>query len=209
MEARAVKLSGTLVLALGMALLAPSGALAHCDTIDGPVAKDARTALAKRDITAALKWIKPKSEAEARKAFGKALAVRAGGPDARELADTYFMETLIRLHRAGEGAPFTGLKPAGAVEPPIAAADKAIASGSVEALARSTAEHAAAGVRERFARVVATRRHADDSVAAGRQYVAAYVDFVHYVERLHASPAHGGETDVEAAENSPAGGHAH
>jgi hypothetical protein len=29
------------------------------------------------------------------------------------------------------------------------------------------------------------KRHADDSVDAGREFVAAYVEFVHYAERLH------------------------
>jgi len=91
----------------------------------------------------------------------------------------------VRLHRAGEGEPYTGLKPAGQVEPPVEAADKAIAAGNVDELARKVADAAAAGIRERFERVIEAKKHKDESVEAGREYVAAYVIFVHYVEALH------------------------
>jgi hypothetical protein len=97
----------------------------------------------------------------------------------------YFFETLVRIHRAGEGAPYTGLKPAGQVEPSIAAADKAIETGSPDQLVKMITDASAAGIRERFNRVRETKKHADKSVAAGREFVEAYVDFTHYVERLH------------------------
>jgi hypothetical protein len=101
------------------------------------------------------------------------------------LADIYFFETLVRLHRAGEGAPYTGLKPAGYVEPPVAAADKAIADGDVEALAGEIAEAAERGIKARFEKLIEAKKHKDESVEAGREYVEAYVAFVHYVEELH------------------------
>jgi hypothetical protein len=43
--------------------------------------------------------------------FTKTLAVRKQSKEAKELADMYFFETLVRIHCAGEGAPYTGLKP--------------------------------------------------------------------------------------------------
>jgi hypothetical protein len=87
---------------------------------------------------------------------------------------------------AGEGAPYTGIKPAGtAVEPPVAAADKALETGSLDPLRGMITEAVAAGIRERFARAIEKRKHADDSVEAGREFVEAYVVFVHYVEGLY------------------------
>ncbi len=175
------------VLAAAAALVAaPRAARAHCDTLDGPVVKTARIALDKGDVTPTLKWVNEDGEKEIRAAFAKALAVRARGPEAKELADTWFFETLVRVHRAGEGAPYTGLEPAG-TDPgaAVAAADRALESGSPEALLALVTEDVSAGIRERGARAVEHARHAEESVAAGREYVEAYVEFVHYVERLH------------------------
>jgi len=160
-------------------------AWAHCDTLGGPVIIDAKVALAKGDVTPALKWVKPAAEKEIREAFQKTLAVRGNSPEATELADLYFFETLVRVHRAGEGAPYTGLKPAHEIEPPIAAADKALEAGKVDDLAADVSKAVAAGIRERFEKAVAAKKHAEHNVEAGREYVAAYVEFVHYVERLH------------------------
>ena len=131
-------------------------------------------------------------EPEIRAAFDRALVVRAAGSAALELADTWFFETLVRVHRAGEGAPYTGLKPAGTVEPGIAAADRAIDSGSAESLVAALTKHLDEGVRHRFERVIAAREHAGHNIAAGRAYVAAYVDFIHYVEGLHVAMAESG-----------------
>ena len=178
---------------------------AHCDTTRGPVIADARRALEGADVTPVLKWVHPPAEAEVRAAFDHALGVRALGPEARELADTFFFETLVRVHRAGEGAPYTGLKDE-APEPVILAVDEALASGKVEGVVEELTAAAAAGVRERYGRALEARRQADESVERGREYVAAYVDLTHYVERLHlsatASAGHGeGPAGEEAHEH--------
>jgi len=60
-------------------------ALAHCDTMDGPVVRDARTAIEKRDLTPVLKWIGPGDETEVRGAFARTLAVRDFSADAKDL----------------------------------------------------------------------------------------------------------------------------
>ena len=174
------------VAAVGLSLVfAPRGAGAHCDTLDGPVVKDARVALEAKDVTPVLKWVRPADEAEVREAFGKAVAVRASGGEAGALADRYFFETLVRVHRAGEGAPYTGLLPAGAaVDPGIATTDAALESGSADAMVRLVAGEVEKGLRARHARAAETRKHAGESVARGREYVAAYVDLMHYAERL-------------------------
>jgi len=175
----------------------PGQSWAHCDTMDGPVVIAAKQALEKGDVTPVLKWVKQEQEAEIRTVFRKTLVVRKQSAVAKELADLYFFETLVRVHRAGEGEPYTGLKPAGsAVEPGIAAADKAIESGKVESLVKDLTESVAAGIRQRHQRVMETKKHADESVAAGREYGEAYVEFVHYVEPVHQAVAAGAGADA-------------
>jgi Family of unknown function (DUF6448) len=170
-------------LAAVLVVVHPRPALAHCDTVDGPVVRDARTALETRDVTPVLKWVAAEKEGEIRQAFAHALAVRGLGPDAQSLADRFFFETVVRVHRQGEGAPYTGLQPAGAVvEPGIAASDRALETGSADALVALAAGEVEQGLRSRFKRVGEARTHAADSVASGRRYVAAYVEFIHYAE---------------------------
>jgi hypothetical protein len=165
-------------------LAIPNIAYAHCDTLAGPVIKDAKVALEKGDVTPVLKWIKKEHEGEIREVFKKTLAVRKQSKEAKELADMYFFETLVRIHRAGEGAPYTGLK-AEPVEPIITESDKALDSGSVDNLVKHVTDTVAKGIRERFAHAKETKKHADESVEAGREFVEAYVEFTHYIERLH------------------------
>lgn len=181
--------------------------LAHCDTMDGPVVAAAQKALQTGDVTPALKWVRPADEKEIRDLFEKTRTVRQQGADARELADRLFFETLVRVHRAGEGAPYTGLVPAGTpVEPAVALTDRALLTGSDEKLAKAIAGHVEEGIHDRFNRAAEARKHAEESVVKGREFVAAYVELTHYVERLHrdatTDAAHG--TGGEA----PAG-HAH
>ena len=180
---------------LAMLSLVSTSASAHCDTMDGPVVAAARTALQAGDVTPVLKWIPKQSEPEIRAAFTRTLKVRAGGAEARELADTYFFETLVRLHRAGEGEPYTGLKPAGTpIDPAIAAADQALLKGQADPLVRSMIEQVAAGIRQRFERAAQARRAADAGKGDGREYVAAYVDLMRYLEQV-GQAGRGGETD--------------
>lgn len=171
---------------LGAALLLSPRAFGHCDTMDGPVVKAAQVALEKKDVTPVLMWIKKADEAEIKAAFTKTLAVRVKGTEARELADQFFFETLVRVHRAGEGAPFTGLKRAGTeVEPAIKQADIALETGSVDKVVTLVTDEAGLGVRQRFAEAREKKAHAEQNVDTGREFVAAYVEYIHYVEGLH------------------------
>jgi len=160
---------------------------AHCDTLDGPVVESARQALAKGDITPVLKWVPMDDEPSIRTAFQNTMEVRRLGGQAQKFADMYFFETLVRIHRAGEGAPYTGLKPGAEIDPAVALADKALETGSVDTLIGVLTDATANGIRERFRRALEARKHADESVAAGREFVEAYVVFTHYVEELHTS----------------------
>lgn len=166
------------------------GALAHCDTLDGPVVADARAALARGDVTPVLKWVRKGDEEAVREAFAKTLKVRALGPEAQDLADFHFFETVVRIHRASEGEAYTGLKPAGKVGPALAA-DRALKEGSVDALAEEISKHVAEELRARFERARAAKLRADESVEAGREYVEAYVRYVHFVEALRGAGGEG------------------
>lgn len=176
---------------------APLPAAAHCDTLDGPVVAEARAALADGDIAPVLKWISADDEKAVRAAFAQTLAVRGQSPEAMDLADRYFFETLVRIHRAGEGAPYTGLKPGAAIDPAVALADRALATGSADKLVTVLTGALEKGIRERFALANDNQRRAGDSVAAGREFVESYVIFTHYVEGLHGqiagNAAHHGE----------------
>ncbi len=133
-----------------------------------------------------MKWVGKEHENEITEAFNRTLKVRKQGTEAKELADMYFFETLVRIHRAGEGAPYTGLKPGEAVDPAVVLADKALESGSVDKLVDVLTNAMANGIRKRFHRAAETKKHADENVAAGREFVKAYVTFTHFVEGLHA-----------------------
>lgn len=181
---------------LAVLLLVPSRVLAHCDGMDGPVVKAAQRALEAGNVNLVLIWVQKSDEGQIKEAFEKTLAVRKLGPEARKLADTWFFETLVRVHRAGEGEPYTGLKPVGRdLGPAIPAADKARESGSVEAVHKLLTDTTEQGLHARFHRAVATKKFNPNDVAAGRQHVQAYVQFLLYVEGLY------------QAANGPAEGH--
>ncbi len=179
--------------------ISSQSAYAHCDTLDGPVVKTAKAAIDKRDITPLLKWVRPSDEKELRTTFEKTLAVRGNGGDAKELADRYFYENLVRIHRAGEGAPYTGLKPGVAVDPAVALADKALENGSIDKLVDVLTHAMVQGIRTRFQHAIEAQKHADENVESGRKFVETYVMFTHYVEGLHAdikgNSDHHGEVD--------------
>jgi hypothetical protein len=190
----------TLVAVAISVTLGVMSASAHCDTMDGPVVTAAKLALEQGNPTPVLKWVKPEAEAEIRAAFTQTLAVRKSGARARDLADHYFFETLVRVHRAGEGAPYSGLKPATTpIEPAVQAADEALdGTRSIDAVVKLVTDDIANGIRQRWQRTKEAKKQANDSIEAGRKYVEAYVDYVHYVENVHGAASaahseHGGE----------------
>ena len=166
-------------------MLAGTGcmAFAHCDTMDGPVVLDARKALEQGNVNIILKWVKPENEGELTAAFKLAMKARGLGPEAREPADRHLFETLVRLHRGGEGMPFAGIKPSGTpVDEKILAADRAIASGDLAPLEKLVPLERVPELRERFARARGLKDFAVDDVPAGREYIEAYVRFFHFAE---------------------------
>jgi len=189
-------------LSVSVMLLTASSVLAHCDGMDGPVVKAARKALEARNVNLVLIWIQKQDEETIKKAFEKTLAVRKLNSEARELADLYFFETLVRIHRAGEGAAYTGLKPAGRdLGPVIPAADQAIDSGSEKVLMKLLTENVQNGVLEHLKEVLERKKFDKNDVEKGREFIKAYVEFIHYVERIYEAtkkPAHGHFPESEA-----------
>ena len=164
-------------------------AFAHCDTMNGPVITTAKDALDKGDVKLILIWVQPKDEAAIKELFDKTVKLRKVSPDVKELADMYFFENLVRIHRAGEGAPYTGIKEAGEVELPIAAADKALETGSIIDVMKMLNTSVEKGVKEKFDAMMAKKNYDKGNVEAGREFVESYVIFMHYVEGIYNSTA--------------------
>jgi Family of unknown function (DUF6448) len=188
---------------LAAILIGSSQALADCDGMDGPVVKAAQKALSDGNVNLVLIWVQKDDEAQIKQALEKTLAVRKLNPEARELADMYFYETLVRIHRAGEGAPYSGLKPAGRdLGPAIPAGDKALETGDIEPVVKLVSEKIEHGVREHFKEALAKKKFDKNNVEAGREAVRACVEYIHYVEGIHAaatSVAHGHFSEAEEA----------
>lgn len=164
-------------------LLHPQRASAHCDTMDGPTAQDGQTALDTRNPSVALKWVGPESASELSAVFERSLAARELGGAAREVADRWFLENLIRLHRAGEGVAFTGLKPTGTpVDERVAAADRSIADGDLRSLVGQVPSDRRPELTRRFATLLERQHYDIDDVDAGRAYIEAYVRFFKFAE---------------------------
>lgn len=192
------KRMGTLYFA-GIALLTllalafvPARASAHCDTMDGPTAIDGKKALETGNINFALKWILPPHENELRDIFELSRKVRVLGPDARELADRYFLENLVRIHRAGEGAPFEGLRPSGTpIDARVAAADRSIEIGDLSPMKGLISHEELHALEPKFREAMALKDYDVNDVAAARRYVEAYVTFFKLAEGGEHSEGHG------------------
>jgi hypothetical protein len=110
---------------------------------------------------------------------------------------------VVRVHRAEEGAPFTGLKPAGRdLGPAIPAADAALDTGKAEPLVKLLEDAMKGGLHRRFARTLDAKSYRKGDVEAGRKFVASYVEYVHYVERLYEAATWEAEGHFPEAEHA-------
>lgn len=187
---------------------------AHCDTADGPSVIDGRRALETGNLNYALKWIPADGEDELRAVFDKAMRVRGLSPDAAELADRLFLETMVRIHRMAEGVGFTGIQPTGAaVDPVVVAADRALESGDDAGLRDLVPADRWEELHRRFGEALARRDHDVNDVAAGREFMEAYVSFFKYAEgEDHDHHGHGGHAPHGHGGHAPhghGGEHAH
>lgn len=192
--------------AVGIMALAPLTASAHCDTMDGPVIEDAKLALEENNINYISKWVLPGDEAEITVIFNETMKVRDANPEAKELADKYLFENLVRIHRAGEGASYTGIKPEGTpAAKEIAAADESIEVGNLEPFKGIVEEEKIAELEESFEKVLATKNFEVSDVEAGREYVEAYVTFTHLAEDKHGEEEEHAEEAAHEAEDISVG----
>lgn len=165
---------------------------AHCDSYDGPVIQDAYKALEKEDVRFVMKWIETKHEAEITNLFNKTVGLKNKDVEIYSIVEKHFLETLVRHHRETEGAPYTGLKPAGSTAPIVQMADNSIENQDVKTLLTNLGNHIQEVIAEKYEKVAALSKVKDNSVAEGRAYVAAYVDYTHTLEGIEAVLAHGG-----------------
>ena len=165
-------------------MLASISGFAHCDSYDGPVIKDALKALDQNNVQLVLKWIEPQQEMEIIPLFDKTYRLKSGDKQVYSIVEKYFLETLVRLHRETEGAPYTGLKPAGSTTPLVTMADNSIANKDVEGVIKTVTNHLEQVLRERYATVAKLSKTKDNLVVQGREYVHAYVEYTHTLEAL-------------------------
>lgn len=174
----------------------------HCDSMDGPVVTVARRALETTDVDLVLPYVPYAGEAEVREAFDLAVKARALGAEACDVADRWFFETVVRVHRAGEGAPFTGLKPAGLdVGPVIPAAELALESGSSDPLVDVLCSTIRDQVERRHRHAMALKARAGDGVPQAREHVEAMLGLQVW--------AHGVYKQATADAHAHGGGHEH
>ena len=174
-----------------MLIFSTNVSFAHCDTMDGPLIKDAKIALGEGNVNYVLKWVQPEDETEIKEAFSLVMKVRKSGADAQLLADKYFFETVVRLHRSGEGVPFTGVKPSGTpIDEKVLAADKSIEKGNLSPLKDLVPKEMLPELQERFNKAMSLKNFDVNNVSAGREYIEAYVQFFKYAEGEEAEHAH-------------------
>jgi hypothetical protein len=158
----------------------------HCDSLDGPVVSAARRALDANDADLVVPYVDADGEAEVREAFDRTVKVRALGPEAQELADRWFFETVVRVHRAGEGASFTGLKPSGLdVGPVIPVAERALEDGIASELEAILSEEVRHQVHARLDHAMALKAHAGEGVPEARAYVDAMLGLEVWAHHVH------------------------
>ncbi len=203
-----MKKSKLIVLSLIVTLLLVGGILiqfnisAHCDTIDGPVVKAAKDALEKQNVNLILIWVKKEHEKELIRRFNQTLKAREISDEIKELADFSFYETAVRLHREGEGEPYTGLKAAGTdLVPAIPAGDKSVEDGSISEVHSLISDAVEKGLNRRFSELMQKKNYNPNDIDAGRDYVKAYLEYIHFVEELYNAAANP-ETHSHGDENT-------
>lgn len=175
----------------------------HCDTRDGPVVKACERALETGNPNFALIWVPKSAEPELRSAFERVLRSRELGGDAKSIAEDWFFETAVRLHRAGEGAPYAGLKPSGLSEGPVVPrAEKSIETGNGKDAIGFILDTVEEDLQRRFNHVLETKNYDVNDVEAGRAFVAAFIDYVVWSHHLFMYVKEGGEYGEEMEERA-------
>lgn len=202
LKSKLVKTIGTFVAAAAIMTIIPLTASAHCDTMEGPTVADGYKAIESGNVNYALKWVQPEYETDITNKFNLIMKMKDLSPEAEEVAEQYFFSELVRVHRAGEGAAFDGLKPSGTpVDEVVAAADESIEVGNLGPIKELheeglIPEERMSEIEERFEKVMSLKDYDVNDLEEGREYIESYVGFFKYAEgeeEGHGAGAHGKE----------------
>lgn len=160
-------------------------ALGHCDTRNGPVVMAARESLKTGNINHVLVWVLKKDETEVKEAFRQTLEIRKLNPTLEKWADNYFFETVVRIHRLGEGEPYTGIKDAMVPEKAILAVDSALELETVDQILQLLQSSLQKSLKDKFYGVLVKKHYDLNNIEAGRAYIERYIDLLHYVENVY------------------------
>ncbi len=185
MKTKIKKLSYLTLLLFSIVLISSQQTYAHCDSYDGPVIIDAYEALKTNNVKLVLKWINENQEEEIISLFNKTYQLKTGDKEIYDIIEKHFFETLVRLHRETEGAPYTGLKPAGTTKKIVQMSDNAIKSGSIDDLLVKLNNHIGTVLRDKYEKVLELDKVKNESTEKGREYVEAYVIYTHTLEGIH------------------------
>ena len=190
-----MKMAGILVMMLMFVTFTAKQSYAHCERENGPVAVAAKEALKSEDFSKVAIWIGEEQEEELKNKFRQSLSVYHKGGDSKELATEYFMSNAVRLHRAAEGMPFTGLKPAQAAAKDIQVAEKALKTGNLDPVMDMFSSKMEDEAQKWFQKALEAKKNKDESVKAGREWADKYVKYIIYLHKLYqkieAGPPHG------------------
>ena len=175
----------------------------HCDALDGPVVVAAQQALEMNDVNLVLPFVSAAGDPEVRTLFAQAVSVRGRGPDVAAIVDRWFFENVVRIHRAGEGAPYTGVKPAGLdVGPVIPAAERALDTGSADELTTLLSGLVAEQVKLRLDQALHRKANADSGVAAARAYVQSALGLQVWSHRLYLATTASAHDEADGHSNA-------
>lgn len=156
---------------------------AHCDTMDWPLILDAQKSLETKDPNYFLIWVQKKDEATMLEEFNKTLSLKQANPENSENIDKAFLEKLVKIHREWEWAEYTWLKPAGSITNPVIILwDKSFETKDSTKLEEYFAKTITDEIKHRFQKVIEKQNYAKEDLAAGREYIAEYITFLHWAE---------------------------
>lgn len=182
---KGLKTTLNLVLVSFILIFSSFSATAHCDSYDGPTIKDAQRALETNNVDLVLKWISPEQESEVISLFNKTYALKSSDKEIYDIVEKHFFETVVRLHRETEGAPYTGLKPAGTTKRIILLSDKTLEEKDISEFLNKLNTHIGKVIKAKYEKVIALNKVKNETAAKGREYVKAYVDYTHTIEAIH------------------------
>lgn len=150
------------------------------------------------NVNYVLPFVPKEAEEELILAYNKTLKARELGKDAKDVADLWFFETAVRLHRKGEGAPYTGLKPAGLDWGPVVPrAEKDMEKGDPTETIEFIKGIVEKEMRKKFEATMSAKDYDIDNVDAAREYTESMLHFTLSSHHLYKYIISGGDARLE------------